>query len=123
MTDFKIDPDAMKGLVLKAILESWDEETRNQLVSDAIGSLLKEKADGRSYGNGPTVIESIVRDAMRTAARTAVTEIVDASAELKKIIRDAVAPVVDTALGDGTINLDSLVAEALVAKIKEGRGY
>lgn len=120
-TEIKIDPDAMKALVLKAILDSWDDATRDQLVTDALASLLKDKEGSSWDRNSITVIESIMKSAMREACMKAVREIIDSSPKLQTKIKEFVTPLVDTVLSQNIAFFEQAVAEALVDKIRGGR--
>lgn len=121
MTEIKINPDAMQALVLKAILDSFDEETRNQLITDAIADLLKKS--GRYNDSAP--IEGIVRNAVYQASEKAVRQMVEESSEIQARITEVATPILDTVLAAGTegLNIDERVVEALVAEIRKRRGY
>lgn len=123
MTDIKIDPDAMKGLVLKAILESWDDDTRNQLVTDALSSLMSEKVGGNSWdrNSGRTVFESIIRQSMSEAAHKVVREMLLENEELQQKIRDAATPLINSVFDEDGLYIDDQIAKAVVSTIKELR--
>lgn len=64
-----VPADAMKAIVVKALLDSWSPEQRDAVLAQAVASLLNDKADARSFSsNSPTVLQAAANDAMRLAA-------------------------------------------------------
>jgi hypothetical protein len=120
MAELKIDTDSMKALVLKAILESWTPEQRDQLVMDAMSYLLTDKADRNDYSRNPqTVIDRILKQAVAVAAEQVVKELIEEQ------YKDKLVELIDPKLAEiaAFVNINDALANAITTALREKRGY
>lgn len=102
MTDLqiKMDDDAMKAVVSRAILDQLDSAKRDQILEQAVTTLLTARKDPTGWSAKETTpLQQAFDQAVRSVAMDAVTETLNANPQFKERIRslvaDALAAVMD----------------------------
>ena len=105
-----INEEAMRVLVQKAIFDSMDPSTRDELVSRAIADLIAPQAD--SWARGRSKLQDIFQQATAEIARDVVRAQLATDASFKAQLADIVARALEKALATDQI-VDSVTASIL----------
>lgn len=99
-TNLKLDPDSLAHIVQKAVLDSITPEARDQLLTDAIKSLLTIPKDDRPTYQRHTPLQSPLQDAFETAVHFAARKIVNDAIENDPKVQAAIRAVVHPLVAD-----------------------
>jgi hypothetical protein len=102
MANINLDTETMKLVVSKAILDQFNPEVCTGLVEQAVLNLLEKKPEQHGYGrqDGRTMIMRIFDEAVESAARSIVRELI--AGEYTERIKDVVRTACEKAFNDPT---------------------
>lgn len=125
--ELKLDSEAMGKLASKAIFDEMSEETRNNILKEAVKHLLTPKLE-RGHGYGKTPLMLAFERGLEIAAFQAVQERIASDPQVKSAIQDMLGIVINAALDAEAANYDTTLANAIGSalanwlheKVKEG---
>jgi uncharacterized membrane-anchored protein YjiN (DUF445 family) len=98
--DLRVNDDAMKSLVAKAIMDSLTQENREKLITDAITQTLTKPEGGNSYAPKRSPLQQAFDNAVETEARKYAAQVVSEDETFKARIRQLFADVADKLFSD-----------------------
>ncbi len=113
--DIKLDQDAMRAVLTKALFDNMSEEQKAEIMKGAIEGLLKQGDSSRtSYGEKPlSPIEKAVREAAASVAHTEARKRLSESREFNDALDTLMADAVKKLFAEGA-------REKLIDKIVDG---
>ncbi len=85
--DVRLDDDAMRGIITKAIVDSLTPERREALIAAAIKELLEKDSSASRYGSSKTKLQSIFDMAALDVAREVARDVMSKDEAIKEKIR------------------------------------
>lgn len=117
--DLRVNDDAMKSLVAKAIVDSLTPEMREKLIADAVTQTLTKPHDnGGYYSNKRSPLQQAFDMAVEQEARKYATEVIANDTafkeQLRKLFEDVARKLFESNTRDGLVdNIASTITSAL----------
>jgi hypothetical protein len=85
--DVRLDDDAMKGIIMKAVLDSLTPERRETLIGEAVKQLLEKGRDTRTYADNRSNLQKAFDEAVYTVTAQVAREELSKEETLKTKVR------------------------------------
>ena len=112
MADFSINDEQFQKVIAHHILESISQERKDQLVSEALGFLMKPTDSGYGRTYGPSPLARAFHDEVVSVAKNVVSSIVHEDAILK-IIESTIEQKVREWVKSRDYDIAPIVSEAI----------
>jgi len=110
----QIDNDTLKVALAKAVLDTMTAEKREEIITNAVASLLNTKSSDRY--DAPSVLQHEFNTAVRDLARKIATEELESNEEVKAAVRKLITDAWIKLTGpDNYSNIVGKIADAMAA--------